>query len=353
MNVNGQELPISEPGEAAKYIAERNKAAATPGNVTHTVTVAPPEHTLGDDPITDPAVDEPLDAKSPDAPAAKAADAWTDPETGETKAAPTRGDKRLSRLWQEREAEKQMRVAAEKRLTDLEARLAAGNAAPAAPKAEPTAADSDALTTAAQARIRPKPDRAAIGTTYPTYEDYVEDCAIWGGELAAEKRQVHTETQRAQTAITETQRVFQAERGAAKADYADFEAVTSQNLPITQAIADATLNAPAGLKGHVQYWLGKHPDETARIAALSYGPALVAMGEVIATVKAARATGAADDTKPKSKPQSDAPPPPDPLKASASKDTPVHRVADPGASKVNPVEFIRARNAEVSARGRL
>jgi hypothetical protein len=74
------------------------------------------------------------------------------------------------------------------------------------------------------------------------------------------------------------------------------------------------------------------------------------MGMVIATVKAARSAKAPPaDPKPKL-PQSDAPDPPEPLSSSASKDTPPHRVADPGAAKINPVDFIRGRNAEVGSR---
>lgn len=344
MDVHGIDLPISEAGEAAKYIASRNAKAAPGGNVTHTVLVDPV--------VVDPAPKAAAALETDDAVDPKA-EPWTDPETGDPKEKPTRGDKRLSRLWQEREAEKQMRLAAEKRLADAEARLAERPAAPS--RSEPqTAAEADALTTAAQERIRAKPDRGAIGSTYPTYEDYVEDCAIWGGELAAEKRVLLTESHQAQTAADQAQNVFAQERTAAKADYPDFETVTTQDIALSQAIVDATVHAPAGLKGHVLYWLGKHPDETARIAALPSGPALVAMGEVIALVRADRAAAKpSGTTTPKPKPKSDAPDPPEPIKGAASHDTPPHRVADPGAARVNPVDWIKGRNAEVGTRRRI
>lgn len=348
MDVHGVDLPISEPGTGLQYITDRNKRATPHGNQTHTVTVASPEtHDLPTPGATPAPPEEPI--------AAKAAEPFVDPETLETIAKPTRGDRRHARLWQEREAERQMRQAAEKRVTDLETELRGRPAAASASTTTPAADEADdpaALTMAAQARIRPKPDRAAIGSTYATYEDYVEDCAIWGGELAAEKRDLIRHSHEAQTAADRAQTAFAQERLTAKADYPDFDHVTSQPLSINQAIWDATVNAPAGLKGHVLYWLGKHPDETARIAQLASGPALVAMGEVIATVRAARTT-----EKPaapvKHKPQSDAPDPPEPIKGATSHDTPLHRVADPGASRVNPVDFIKSRNAEVGSRRRI
>lgn len=343
---------VAAPGAAMQYILAKNTkpaGGARPGNVTHTVSVDPTqdEHTLGDEPAAalEPATDE--------KPATTTADSWTDPETGDDiPGKPSRYQRRLSKLWEKGESERQMREAAEKRATDAEARLAARDAAPRQPSTTETAEDDKALAMAAQARIRPKPDRAAIGTTYQTYEDYVEDVAIWGGELASEKRAILAESQHAQTAQEQVQSIFAQERISAKADYPDFDAVTSQDLPITQAIWDATLHAPTGLKGHVLYWLGKHPDETARISALPSGPALVAMGEVIATVRAERA-----DKKPvtpqKTKPQSDAPDPPSPIRAASTRDTPIHKVDDPGKAGVNPMEWMKSRNEQVGARRRL
>lgn len=341
-----QTFGISGPGEAAKYVMDRNKALAPGGNVTHVVNADPPKEPAAVVAAAEPEV-EVVDPK-------KAAEPFIDPETLETIAEPTRNDKRRARLWQEREAEKQMRVAAEKRVAELEATLKAGNAAPE-PRGEPTAAEKDALTTAAQARIRPKPDRAAIGSTYATYEDYVEDCAIWGGELAAEKRELIRDSQQTQTAQDHARSVFAQERAAAVADYSDFEQVTTQQIQLTYAMADAVINAPAGLKGHVQYWLGTHPEETARIAALPPQAALIEMGMVIATVKADRTAKASGtpEPKPKTKPQSDAPDPPDRSAPRAALTTPVHRVADPGSANVNVVDWMKGRNEEVAARRRL
>lgn len=352
MVVNGITIDEASPtSAAAQYIAGRDKPRTS--NATHTVSVLAEDqpHAITDTPVVndDAVIDE------PEAPAAAPKKLWTNPETGETKERPTRGDKRHAKVWQEREAERQMRVAAEKRVTDLEAQLATRDAAPAGAAAAATTEDADALTMAAQGRIRPKPDRTAIGSTYTTYEDYVEDCAIWGGELAAEKRELLRESRHADLAAQQAGTVFQQERTAAKAVYPDFEQVTTQDLPITAEIAQAVIHAPAGLKGHVQYWLGKHPDETARIASLPPAAALVAMGEVIATVRAARQSNTDDVDRPKSKPkpQSDAPDPPDRSTARSASSTPISHVADPGAAGINPVDFMKARNAEEHARRRL
>lgn len=345
MNVSGVELPISEPGEAAKYVRDRNKKDAPGGNVTHTVTAPPVAEPI----VETPPAAEVVETKTE--PTETPADLWIDPETGdEIPGKPSRYQRRLSKLWEKGESERQMREAAEKRARDLEAQLATRDAAPRTPAAADTADTDKTLTMAAQARIRPKPDRAAIGSglQYPSYEDYVEDCAIWGGELAAEKRAIKSESMQVQTAHDRARTTFAQERETAKADYPDFDQVTNQDLKLNQAIADAVIHAPAGLKGHVQYWLGKHPDETARIASLSHEAALIEMGMVIATVKAERAAKAAPPTsQPKTKPQSDAPPPPEPLRASTAKDTPPHKVASPGDSKISPVDWIKSRNAEV------
>lgn len=343
---------VAAPGAAMQYILAKNTkpaGGARPGNVTHTVSVDPTqdEHTLGDESAAA------LEPATDDKPATTTADSWTDPETGDDiPGKPSRYQRRLSKLWEKGESERQMREAAEKRATDAEARLAARDAAPRQPSTVETAEDDKALTMAAQARIRPKPMRPAVGTPYKDYEDYVEDVSVWGGELAVEKRAILAERQQAAHSAQTKTAEFDNALAAAKADYPDFDEVMDRPGPANQQMWDATINGPKELIGHIMYYLGSHPDERARIAALPPGPALVAMGEVIATVRAERA-----DKKPatpqKTKPQSDAPDPPSPIRAASTRDTPLHKVDDPGKAGVNPMDWMKSRNEQVGARRRI
>ena len=328
------ETQSAEPGEFVKYLADK-----APKPALATVTPEPAA------PAAAPADPDP-------APAAKT-DGWEDPETHEVIEKPGRAEKRIKRLWTEREQERERAAKLERELAELRAAQIAPGKTAAAPAADGAAstppAAADELTAAAQARIRSKPNRADIGTTYPTYEDYVEDCAIWGGELAAEKRALLAEQQQATTRQTQQQQDFAADVAEARKEYGDdFDEVINADLPINQAIWDATINAPKGLKGHVLAYLGLHPDETRRIASLEPGPALVAMGEVIATVKAARAAKAPDTPAPESKPRSRAPAPLMPAtRNNGAPPSQPSQIADAGG---DPVAYIKMRNEQTRRR---
>lgn len=323
----------AEPGEFAAYLKAQTpeKPAARPLETAQPVEPAP----------------EPAPAPPQKAQDATPEPPWEDPETGETVEKPTRGDKRIKRLWAEKQEAKTRAERLEQELADLRAQIAPGTPA-AAPAAVPKATtEADALTMAAQARIRAKPDRAAIGTMYATYEDYVEDCAIWGGELAAEKRVIHAETTAAEVAEQRRQSTFAESVAAARADYDDFEEVTTQALPTNQAMFDAVTNAPKDLAGHVLYWLGTHAADDRRIAGLAYGPALVAMGEVLATVKAERAAKTAPPAAPERKPISRAPAPLQPAGRNGGAPTRPDQVAESAGSVM---DYIRLRNEQTARR---
>jgi hypothetical protein len=281
------------------------------------------------------------------APAVAAVDpvAFEDPETGEHKAEPTRADKRIKRLWQERETEKARASRLEQELADLRAHVTA-DPVPAAPvPATATAAttDPDALTTAAQARIRPKPDRAAIGTTYATYEDYVEDCAVWGGELAAEKRVLLTEASAAQTRESQQQQTFAQEWVKGKAAYPDFDQVLAKAASVpTSPVIDGVVKATPQLGAHLAYWLATHPTDTARIAGLPRDVQILEMGKVITTVEASIA-GKGDPAPLPSKPQSQAPAP---IAPSARGAVPTGTLRE----ATTYADFAARRNADLAAR---
>lgn len=328
----------AQPGEALAYITAKN---AKPGVAP--VAAAPTD-------VASETADAPADAAPEPIAATPAVE--EDPETHEPLEKPTRADKRIKRLWSEKEAEKARAQRLEDELAELRAQIAEGrSAAPSrADVAAPsTAAPDDELTAAAQARIRPRPNRADIGTKYATYEDYVEDAAIWGGELASEKRALLADQQQAETRLTQQQADFRAAQDLARAEYPDFDEVTRTDLPANQAMFDAIVNAPKDLSAFAHYWLVKHPEETRRIAALPPGPALVAMGEVLATVKAERAAKTAS-ASPDPKPRSRAPAPLTPVPHRTASPT---RAEDIAVAQGSPVDFIRMRNEEVGRRGRL
>ena len=320
---DGQQAQVAPEGSFATFLESRKDLSTKPPAL------------VTDDPAPEPA---PTPDDEPETPPVAAADTapFTDPETGTVLAHPTRNDRRLAKAWERSQA-------LEARIRELEQRPAPVGE-PAAPVVEP----EKALADAAQARIRPKPDRTAIGTTYATYEDYVEDCAIWGGELAAEKRQLLTEQKDSQTRLTAQQTAFEDAKALARPVYADFDEVTTRNLPINQAIHDATVNAPKELIGHVLYYLGSHEADCRRIAKLPPGPALVAMGEVLATVRqslqtSAAAADATDDDVPARpappKPHSRAPMPLEPVSRASTQPARLDTITD-------PLQFMAVRNEQ-------
>lgn len=290
------ENPATAPADGfARFSASRN---GTPAPDPVAATVEDPPASEGESAAVIPS-DPPAPAIAAGSPPA---DAILDPETGEAIPNPTRNDRRIAKIWK-REQEAKAEIAR------LAALLEQRNAAPplvpdqtAGRPAAPAASSPDPLTLAAKARVRPEPNEAEIGTTYPTYEAFVKDCAIYGGELAVAKAAIMTDQQTRQTAAAT------AYQEQAKA-YPDFAArlEASRTLKVGQAVMDALNNHPE-LSGHLNYWIMTHHDEVARISALPMGAALLEMGSVIGAVQSAVAKPAAGaPAKPSSRAPSPAP----------------------------------------------
>jgi hypothetical protein len=124
----------------------------------------------------------------------------------------------------------------------------------------------------AVAKDRPKPPKMADFDTLEKYEaardTYQEELTEWRlKQWEAERRQAETK----QRDVEEKQRVESTwrERAAKFAtEHEDFESVVANpELRVTAGMAHAIQQSEVG--PHVAYWLGQHPAEAARIAALN------------------------------------------------------------------------------------
>jgi hypothetical protein len=291
----------------------------------------------------EPAVPEPVKKAE-----AKTWEPWTDPETGETFKEPSRRAQRIRTLHDQREQEKAARLKAEAELAELKARPTRE------PEPEPEPSDpkvakahADELTAAAEKRIRPKPDRTKIGTeAYPTYEDYIDDMALWGGELATEKRMIQAELAQETRQRTDAQTKYSQSVQAAKAAHADYEAVVARDLPINQVIWDIVTTDEQG--GEILYQLASQPTELARIAALPAEKSAVELGKFLAKAEPLKSTKA-DYKAPEPKAPKLAEPI-TPVVSGAGKGNPVDLadIAETG----NYEEFRRVRQEQIKQYGR-
>lgn len=311
----------------ARFMASRDAKDTTSTTLIAPVAVEDPEPLPDDKP-------KPSDPPKPAAAKPAAADAVLDPETGDAIENPTRNDRRIAKLWKrEQEA-----IAENRRLLAI---IEQRNAAPLPDTTVQTAGRPDAqalssdqqLTLAAKARVRKEPDEAEIGKTYPTYEAFVKDCAIYGGELAVAKAAIQTETnqrnQAAAAALSEQ-----------KAKYPDWDArmADSQNLRVGTAVMDVIQQNPT-LNGDLKYWVMTHHADVARISALPYGTALVEMGKVMAGLN----VPSADDAGGTSRRTSRAPAP------TRDIGRPAGHVSDRVEDANNYSEFETRRNAQIAS----
>ena len=193
---------------------------------------------------------------------------------------PTRGAKRIDQLTGEREAEKRARETAERERDDLKARIAAFESRQTETQRQPSPQAPVAAVTA----TRPKPSEDAIGTTYPSYSDFVEDLADWKAEqrLAGSQTDIDArirqsiEADRASRTLVEQ---LAASTAKARQVYSDFDAV------LTSPIAHAAIWSPEKLQaiaqhpesGALRYHLAKQPDLAWRLAQET-NPVLFGMG---------------------------------------------------------------------------
>jgi len=141
---------------------------------------------------------------------------------------------------------------------------------------------------------------------FETYDEYNEALTDWKVEEKLKARDAQNEGKQVEIAWKNAETI-------AKTKYSDYTDVADiRKLAPTEAMATAILQMPdAGTD--VLYWLGKHPEENERIKALSPMATAIALGEIKAGL-----------VKPpeKPKPTSQAPRPPEPMKASAAIATP-------------------------------
>lgn len=184
---------------------------------------------------------------------------------------------------------------------------------------------------AAPPPTRPKPLEEAVGTTYATYADYIEDLADWKLEQRDATARAQASQHQTDAAEREAMTAYQAKIPAAQARHADFDEVISRPLPapLTPTLRSALLASEVG--PDLAYHLTTHPDEYTRIRALPVGPALMAIGRLEAQLAPQAAPAA---------PPIIAPPPPAPMVPVAAGGT----TAVPDGSTMSLAEF-RAHKA--------
>lgn len=137
-----------------------------------------------------------------------------------------------------------------------------------------------------------------VAGDFAEYEDFIEALADW--KYAQNVSKANQETQKTQQ---ETARAALIEQHTGRLDtarekYSDFDEVTDQELPISQAMQDVIFESETGAE--LAYWLGKNPDECKRISRLTPTAAARELGKVEATLGTAEpASGAAETPKPK------------------------------------------------------
>lgn len=182
---------------------------------------------------------------------------------------------------------------------------------------------------------KPEPPQAPKLENFQNIEEYITAQTRFNTEHAAGRiRDEFAQQQRAMAAQQDEMRVRDSWGKAlehAREAYPDFDEVVDSPVEVSKAMQDAILRAPNG--ADIAYYLGKHPQEAERIAALDPFSALVEMGRLSATV-----------TRPKPKAATTAPAPISPVGTAAK--------AESDPDKMSTQEWLRWRNAQLKAQGR-
>lgn len=123
-----------------------------------------------------------------------------------------------------------------------------------------------------QPQSEPQPNAKPTPDQFKTTEEYVEAVADWKAEqkiseklTAWERQQIERQQQSARQRTVDE---FRQREDAARDKYEDFDSVAyNPELPITQAMAETIQQSETGCD--LAYYLGKNPQEAARIAQLS------------------------------------------------------------------------------------
>lgn len=190
--------------------------------------------------------------------------------------------------WQKREItiERNKRRAAEERAKQLEADLSRAIEV-AAKKAEPETPATD-----------PRPQRSQFSDP----DDYDEALVAWSSRKAeAETRakvQRDAQQEASQKRFRDLADAWTDRRAEFMADHPDFEEVAeADDLPITPTMSNAIWISEDGPA--VAYYLGQHPEEAKRIAAMEPLQAIKAIGRIEAKVSREAPEPKAEPVKPK------------------------------------------------------
>ena len=179
-----------------------------------------------------------------------------------------------------------------------------------------------------------QPSQAPKLEQYNSIEEYLDALADHKASqkfdhLAKEREAKESQT-RQQQEVAKLHESYTKQTEQARQAYGDFDDVVQDpDLPISQAMAEAIMRSTNG--ADVAYYLGKNPDQAARIASLDPFSAAVEIGRIAATI-----------VRPQPRKTSNAPPPIQPVGARA---TPV---TDP--DKMSADEWIKWRNGQLKKR---
>lgn len=179
-----------------------------------------------------------------------------------------------------------------------------------------------------------QPSQAPKLEQYNSIEEYLDALADHKASqkfdhLAKEREAKESQT-RQQKEVAKLHEGYTKQTEQARQAYEDFDDVVQDpDLPISQAMAEAIMRSSNG--ADVAYYLGKNPDQAARIASLDPFSAAVEIGRIAATV-----------VRPQPRKTSNAPPPIQPVGARA---TPV---TDP--DKMSTDEWLKWRNGQLKKR---
>ena len=169
---------------------------------------------------------------------------------------------------------------------------------------------------------------------YQSIEEYLDALADFKAAQKADKvfkeREAAERQSRQQSEQAKLHEGFTKQTEDARAVYDDFdEVVDNPDLPISQAMAEAIMRSTNG--ADVAYYLGKNPEQAARLASLDPFSAAVEIGRIAATV-----------VRPQPRKASNAPPPIQPVGTRA---TPV---TDP--DKMSTDDWLKWRNGQLKKR---
>lgn len=291
-------------------------------------------------PADAPAEEQEQPAESATAATEEGADEEPSEQSGEP-AKKSRGvQKALDRLASEREAEKQLRLAAEEREKQLLEALKAGKAPPVDPEPK---ADAES-----EPQWPNRTDFADEVSWQNAVQKYTGDRIDWAAKKAVEADRKAQAEEQARTQQEQSAQVAMKAHNEridkAKEKYADYsDAVAQSQVTFTSPVIPQVLRHDES-GADLAYYFAKNPDEAARIDALPIPSQLMELGVIKATKLAAEIPSLASaEVRPKPE-ISSAPPPIKPNRVSSAK-----AAKDP--NEMSMEEYAAMRKAQQKAQG--